>query len=89
MSIKSAIANFFRSLFSGLVKRHGQKLLDFALGQAIGFASVLVSSELSGAEKKEIVKKQLTASLSAQGKEIAQSELNLLIELAVQHIKSQ
>jgi len=88
MSFGSSIAKLFRSFFTGLFQRHGQSFLDTALALAVGFASTLVDSNISGAEKKAIVKQQLTSALAVQGKAIASHELNLLIEMAVSKVKS-
>lgn len=88
MSFKSVLANFFRKIFTGLFNRHSKSLVDFALGQAVGFAAILVSQDIPGKEKAKIVKEQLKQSLILKGTELAEHELNLLVEMAVSHLKS-
>ncbi len=87
MSFKSAIANFFRKIFTALFNRHSKSLVDFALAQAVGFASILMDQDIPGKEKFATVKEQLKQSLILQGTEMAEHELNLLVELAVAHLK--
>lgn len=86
MSFKSSIAGFFRTFFTGLFKRHGQSLLDTALGLAVGFATVLLDQDIPGKEKREIVKKQLVSALAVQGKELLSHELDTLVQLAANKV---
>jgi len=97
MSFWSRFSGFFKRAAAGifdLVKRFVQSedvrdLLSTALGQIVQSAVVQLQYEnLSSADKREAAVQQVIGQAKASGLEFKESVVRLLLELAVQRLKS-
>lgn len=97
-SFLARLAVLFRGAFSNLynvlvpiIHSNAGKLIDTALPIAIGIVARLATSSMPGSEKAEVALNQLRAAVIAQGlataSEATTAILNLVIELAVNHLK--
>ena len=81
---QSTIGAFLKTVFNSEMTLVIAKLKD----PAIAIVQNLMSSDLSSAEKRNQALASLAAEAKALGLDVGKSALNLLLELAVQYVKT-
>lgn len=81
---QNTIGDFLKSVFNSEMTLVIAKLKD----PAIAIVKNLMSSDLSSAEKRTQALEALMAEAKALGLDVGKSALNLLIEMAVQYVKT-